>query len=624
MSISNTTRDPARLMASVRLVLRRYVAQIRQQPLRAAGAIALPAIADILNFYAPPLIIARLLGRFARNETLSASDLAPYVLAFAALWVAGQICWRVAVALIIRVEIRGLQALYVDAMRELLAKDLAFFQNNYAGSLTKRALGYARRFEDVFDVLVFQVAPTVLPLAFVGVVLWSYSPWLIVVLVAMMSATCVAVLPFIRRGQRLVDVRETASNVLAGHLADSISNAEAVRAFSREDDEAQIHHSNVGDYGAKTQRSWDYQNVRIDMVTSPMFVATNTLGLVTALATRGGAGLSLEAVFITFSYYATATRVMWEFNRIYRNLEGALTDAAQFGELLLDPPTVADPAEPVAFAPRDYRITLSNVRFRYERSQPLLFDGLSLSIPHGTRVGLVGRSGGGKTTLTRLLLRFSDVESGRVLIGGIPIETVPQAALRRAIGYVPQDPSMFHRSIADNIRIGRPEATGVEVRRAAELAHAAEFIDALPGGYDTLVGERGVKLSGGQRQRIAIARAILKNAPILILDEATSSLDSESEALIQDALLTLLEGRTALVIAHRLSTVRRMDELIIMERGAIVERGSHDGLLARRGIYASLWAHQSGGFLADDAPEPAGMDALLAEVHLWLGPPSDD
>jgi ATP-binding cassette subfamily B protein len=162
---------------------------------------------------------------------------------------------------------------------------------------------------------------------------------------------------------------------------------------------------------------------------------------------------------------------------------------------------------------------------------------------------------------------------------------------------------MFHRSIADNIRVGRPGATDAEVRSAAQLAHASEFIDALPGGYGTLVGERGVKLSGGQRQRVAIARAILKDAPILVLDEATSALDSESEALIQDALWTLLAGRTAIVIAHRLSTVRRMDELIILDRGRLVERGSHDALLTRDGVYASLWAHQSGGFLAEDARE---------------------
>jgi ATP-binding cassette subfamily B protein len=603
MTDNRIPRDTTRLRASVRLVLVRYARQLRRGPLMAAGAIVLPALADILTFYAPPLVIAKLLERFARAEVLSPRELAPYVLTFAALWTGGQICWRVAVGCITRVEIRGLEALYVEAMDELLAKDLAFFQNNYAGSLTKRALGYARRFEDVFDVLVFQLAPTVLPLAFVSVVLWSYSPWLMVVLLGMLAATLAAVLPLIRRRQDMVNVREAASNTLAGHVADSISNAEVVRAFAREPDEARIHAVNVSDYGAKTLRSWDYQNFRIDLITSPMFVVTNTLGLVVALATRTGSVGSLEAVFITFSYFSSATRVMWEFNRVYRNLETSLTDAAQFAELLLDPPVVTDVESPQPFTPRDYAIGLRDVSFRYEPSQPLLFDRLSLTIPAGARVGLVGRSGGGKTTITRLLLRFADVESGRITIGGIPIETVPQAALRSVVAYVPQDPSMFHRSIADNIRVGRPGASDADVRRAAQLAHAAEFIEALPDGYETLVGERGVKLSGGQRQRVAIARAILKDAPILVLDEATSSLDSESEAAIQDALLMLLKGRTALVIAHRLSTVKRMDELIILERGRIVERGTHDVLLARHDIYATLWAHQSGGFLGD---EPVG------------------
>jgi len=215
----------------------------------------------------------------------------------------------------------------------------------------------------------------------------------------------------------------------------------------------------------------------------------------------------------------------------------------------------------------------------------------------GTKLGLVGRSGGGKTTITRLLLRFKDVERGQILVGNQSIADISQSSLRKVIAYVPQDPAMFHRTIADNIRFGRPEATDEEVRRAAALAHAAEFVQSLPDGYDTLVGERGIKLSGGQRQRIAIARAILKDAPILILDEATSSLDSESEALIQDALWTLMAGRTAIVIAHRLSTVRRMDSLVVIDGGRIVEQGSHENLLALGGIYASLWSHQSGGFL---------------------------
>ena len=233
--------------------------------------------------------------------------------------------------------------------------------------------------------------------------------------------------------------------------------------------------------------------------------------------------------------------------------------------------------------------------------------------PAGTKLGLVGRSGGGKTTITRLLLRFKDVERGQILVGGQSIADVSQSSLREVIAYVPQDPAMFHRTIADNIRFARPEATDEDVRRAAALAHAAEFVESLPDGYDTLVGERGIKLSGGQRQRIAIARAILKDAPILILDEATSSLDSESEALIQDALWTLMAGRTAIVIAHRLSTVRRMDSLVVLDGGRIVEQGSHENLLALGGIYASLWSHQSGGFLPATDVEGVAVPRTLAK-----------
>jgi len=291
---------------------------------------------------------------------------------------------------------------------------------------------------------------------------------------------------------------------------------------------------------------------------------------------------------------------MFEFNQTYRRLESSLTEAAQFAELLLDSPTVVDPEEPHELAPADACVHFEAISFGYPETRPL-FAGLDLRIESGERVGLVGRSGGGKTTLTRLLLRQMDLQGGRITVGGQDIRDLRQADLRSLIAYVPQDPAMFHRTLRDNIAFSRPQASEAEIREAAAAAHVLDFIETLPAGFETLVGERGVKLSGGQRQRIAIARAILRDAPILLLDEATSALDSESEALIQDALWRLMAGRTALVVAHRLSTVAGMDRLVVIDEGRVVEAGTHAELLDLDGVYAELWGRQSGGFLLEDA-----------------------
>jgi ATP-binding cassette subfamily B protein len=599
MSDSESSDDaPRRLHAATQLVIERYGRQIRARPWLAAASLLLPGIGNILVFYVPPLALANVLATLAHDSRASLGELAAPVALLAVAWGCGELVWRVAGVLHSRFERLAIGALYIEAMDELFAKDAGFFHNNFAGSLTKRVLGYARRFEDVFDVFAHSICGNLLTLLFALVVLARFSGWLIAVLVGMLTVAFFCLRPLIRRRHKLVKIREEASNVLAGHVADSIANAETVRAFARERDEAAIHAHNVDDYMAKVQRSWLYQNTRVDVVTSPLYVLTNVLGLIVALAIGRGSEDAIKAAFLTFSYFAQSTRMMWEFNRIYRNLESGLTDAAQFTELLLDPPAIVD-ADPVAaFQPRDAGVRFRAVRFAHP-SRPPLFDGFDLTIAPGEKVGLVGRSGGGKTTLTRLLLRFADLEAGAIEIGGHDIATIAQSALRTFIATVPQEPAMFHRTIAENIRIGRPGATDAEVHRAAELAHAAEFIAALPAGYDTLVGERGIKLSGGQRQRVAIARALLKDAPILVLDEATSALDSESENHIQQALWTLMRDRTAIVIAHRLSTVRRMDRLVVLDGGAIVEHGRHDQLLAGRGHYAALWAHQSGGFLQD-------------------------
>jgi ATP-binding cassette subfamily B protein len=245
-------------------------------------------------------------------------------------------------------------------------------------------------------------------------------------------------------------------------------------------------------------------------------------------------------------------------------------------------------------------VTFKDVTFTHDGADDALFQDFNLSIAPGEKVGLVGHSGSGKTTFTRLLLRFSDIQGGEILVDGQNIAGVTQDDLRSRIAYVPQEPMLFHRTISENIGYGIAKPDMKKVETAAKLAHADEFIQLLPKGYDTLVGERGVKLSGGQRQRIAIARAMLKDAPILLLDEATSALDSESEVLIQDALWKLMEGRTAIVIAHRLSTIQKMDRILVLEDGKVIEQGSHKQLLKKKnGVYAKLWAHQSGGFIDD-------------------------
>jgi ATP-binding cassette subfamily B protein len=326
---------------------------------------------------------------------------------------------------------------------------------------------------------------------------------------------------------------------------------------------------------------------------------TNALGLVIAAVTARHTGLAFEVVFVSFTYFSSFTQVLWELNDIFRNLESGMSEAAQFTELLLEAPTVLDPVEPQPLAPKDSSIEFDRVTFVHGRAHEALFDRFDLRVAAGEKVGLVGRSGGGKTTVTHLLLRLMDIDGGVIRVGGQDIATLRQADLRSLIAYVPQDPVMFHRTLRDNIAFGRPEATEEEVRAAADAAHATEFIDDLPLGFDTLVGERGVKLSGGQRQRVAIARAILRRSPILLLDEATSALDSESEALIQPALLSLMEDRTAIVIAHRLSTVQRMDRLIVLDEGRVIEEGAHAELVEAGGTYAALWGHQSGGFLTE-------------------------
>ncbi|WP_399434558.1 ABC transporter ATP-binding protein [Streptomyces sp. WAC05950] len=582
---------------SVLLALRCYGRELARLRRVAVPAMLLPALGNIGIFYIAPLVVAKLVGQVAEGADAGLDTMLPYVLAFAGVLLLAETLWRIGLHCLNRLDARGIEHLYVLGMDELFAKDAAFFHDNFAGSLTKRVLSFASRFEEFVDTLTFSVMGSFVPLLFASVVLWQYEPMLVVGLLALIALTALCVAPLIRRRQTLVAQREEAIARVSGHVADSLMNMDTVRAFAAEDREAAEHQSRVAESRRLTLRSWDYGNLRIDTLVAPLSVLTNVLGLLLAVALGAGEH-GVEAIIVTFTYYANATRIMFEFNQIYRRLESSMTEAAQFTELLLQPPTVLDPVTPEPLRSEGADVRFERVNFSHGGGRPL-FEGLDLDVPSGSKIGLVGRSGGGKTTLTRLLLRMTDVDGGRILIGGQDISRLRQADLRSRLAYVPQDPAMFHRTLRDNIAFARPDATEAEIRRAAEAAHVTEFADALPDGFDTMVGERGVKLSGGQRQRVALARAILRDAPILLLDEATSALDSESEVLVQEALWRLMEGRTALVVAHRLSTVATMDQLVVLDRGRIVEQGTHQELLTTEGAYAKLWKHQSGGFLHD-------------------------
>jgi ATP-binding cassette subfamily B protein len=385
---------------------------------------------------------------------------------------------------------------------------------------------------------------------------------------------------------------------MTAFLADVISNISSVKAFAQTKSEL-AHYKKL----TNKWRSTMFKEMKSVLIVSGSFATLMTIMNICAFAAAIFATeyhiAEIGTIYLVISYTLNVVSQLWSVSNATRNYLRIIGDAGPMIATLDEEIEIQDLEKPEECLIHDGKIEIQNMTFTHDENTKPLFDNFSLTINSGERVGLIGRSGSGKTSLTKLILRFNDIEKGIIKIDGQDITKITQDDLHNSIAYVSQEPALFHRSLHDNIAYSKPDASEAEVRYAAAQANALDFIQSLNKGFKTLVGERGVKLSGGQRQRVAIARAILKNAPILILDEATSALDSESEKLIQDSLSKLMHGRTSIVIAHRLSTISKLDRIIVLDEGKIVEQGTHEELIANSNIYAKLWAHQSGGFIEE-------------------------
>lgn len=508
--------------------------------------------------------------------------------------------WRLIIWLIWNLELKVVRDISQRVFDHLMRMSASFHANRFGGSLVSQATKLTGSYIRFTDSTIFNLYTLVIAIVATIAILAPRVPLYALALALLSVAFIIGTMYFSRSVREANTLEAEAQSTQTGYLADSISNVMAIKSFAAAKQEsmghwtAATHTKNMGHRSLKTTT---VRELYASSISSAIAIAAITI----AVFGVGWFKTDVATLFLVVSYTGGIGMRLWDFQNVLRQYNRALGDASNMVKILAIEPEVQDPTKPAKSRIRHGAIDFNDVEFTHDGASKddALFRGLDLHIRAGEKVGLVGHSGSGKTTLTRLLLRFSDIDDGEIAIDGQNIATITQDDLRRSISYVPQEPLLFHRTIRENIAYGEPDATNEEIEEAARKAHAAEFIDKLPHRYGTLVGERGVKLSGGQRQRIAIARAILKDAPILVLDEATSALDSESERLIQKALTELMKNRTAIVIAHRLSTVQKMDRIVVLDNGDVIEQGSHAELVAHGGVYAQLWAHQSGGFIEE-------------------------
>lgn len=549
------------------------------------------------NTYVMSLIVDRIqLGPVGPDQVWEVFG--PYIIALILVNVVGQVCSKLQDYAIFKTEINGNYNLARLCFDTLSNQSMTFHTNRFGGSLVSQTTKFMTSYSLLVETTLLSLLPTVIAIVCtIGILAPIVPSYVAVLTVILVIYIAVAYIMF-RKITPLSAAAAAAQNRLSGVLSDSVTNILAVKTYGREDYERSL----FTDASLEAMRA-DSRSMRATIkrgiMTSSLIVVI--MSIVSIFTAGGNAwfGISAGTLVMMFTYTYNLTMRFNMINSMLSRLNKVFGDASEMTRILDEPRLVSDVPNAPALQVEAGNIDFNHIGFTYEdaaNATPVFTD-LNLHIPGGQRVGLVGQSGSGKTTLTKLLLRLSDVQQGEVLVDGQDISKCSQQSLRRQIAYVPQEALLFHRSILENISYGKPDATREEIVAAAEKANALEFIEQLPNGFETMVGERGIKLSGGQRQRIAIARAILADAPILVLDEATSALDSESEALVQGALANLMQGRTSIVVAHRLSTVASLDRIVVLDNGKIVEDGTHASLIDAGGEYAHLWDRQTGAFL---------------------------